>query len=264
MMKKELNLIIIEDDESICQRFTEYADTKTDISVIATTGNSYHALDFIQEYLPDALILDLELNQGKGNGLLFLQKLNNLSLPFMPYILITTNNSSSITLDYARQLGADFIMSKHQEDYSEKYAIDFLRMLKNIILDTIKKNSLCAPERRVPNYRDKRLSRLISLELDSIGISPKALGYRYLNDAILLVINGQNHHLCTIIGEKYSKTNASVERAMQNAINTAWRSNDIDELLKCYTARIHSERGVPTLTEFIYYYANKIQQNLLQ
>ena len=138
-MKKELNLIIIEDDESICQRFTEYADTKTDISVIATTGNSYHALDLIQEYLPDALILDLELNYGKGNGLLFLQKLNNLSLPFMPYILITTNNSSSITLDYARQLGADFIMSKHQEDYSEKYAIDFLRMLKNIILDTIKK-----------------------------------------------------------------------------------------------------------------------------
>ena len=138
-MKKELNLIIIEDDESICQRFTEYTDTKTDISVIAATGNSYHALDLIQEYLPHALILDLELNQGKGNGLLFLQKLNNLSLPFMPYILITTNNSSSITLDYARQLGADFIMSKHQEDYSEKYAIDFLRMLKNIILDTIKK-----------------------------------------------------------------------------------------------------------------------------
>ena len=74
-------------------------------------------------------------------------------------------------------------------------------------------------------------------------------------------MEGHTNNLCTTIGDKYSKTDASVERAMQNAINNAWRSNDIDELLKHYSARINSDRGVPTLTEFVYYYANKIKND---
>ena len=45
---------------------------------------------------------------------------------------------------------------------------------------------------------------------------------------------------------------------MQNAIKSAWRTNDIDDLLTYYTAKINPNRGVPTLTEFIYYYANQI------
>lgn len=260
-MNCELNIILIEDDTLACKHFAEYIDTVEDISIIAITNNSYRALELIEEHLPDAIILDLELNHGKGNGLQFLQGLAKLSLPFKPYILITTNNSSTVTYDYARQLGADFIMSKHQEDYSEKTAIDFLKMLKDIIQNNI--------QTQHPNYeisesasqREKRLTRLINIELDRIGISPKVVGYKYLTDAILLVLNGQTSNFCTNIGQKYSKTDTSVERAMQNAINSAWRSNDIDELLKHYTARISSEKGVPTLTEFVYYYANKIKND---
>lgn len=260
-MNRELNIMLIEDDTSICKRFAEYVDITPDISIMAVTNNSYRALELITESLPDAIILDLELNQGKGNGLLFLQELNKLSIPFKPFILITTNNSSTITYDYARQLGADFIMSKHQEDYSEKSAIDFLKMMKDIIQNNIRSNHPDYTDEEAPNQREKRLTRLISIELDRIGISPKAVGYKYLTNAILLVIDGHTSNLCTTIGKKFSKTDASVERAMQNAINSAWRSNDIDELLKNYTARINSERGVPTLTEFVYYYANKIKND---
>ena len=46
---------------------------------------------------------------------------------------------------------------------------------------------------------------------------------------------------------------------MQNAINSAWRHTDIEDLLKYYTARIHSDKAVPTTMEFVYYYANKIK-----
>ena len=152
-------------------------------------------------------------------------------------------------------------MSKHQEDYSEKSAIDFLKMMKDIIQNNIRSNNPDYADQEAPNQREKRLTRLINVELDRIGISPKAVGYKYLTNAILLVIDGHTGNLCTTIGKKYSKTDASVERAMQNAINSAWRSNDIEELLKNYTARINSDRGVPTLTEFVYYYANKIKND---
>jgi DNA-binding NarL/FixJ family response regulator len=258
-MDKELNILLIEDDTSACKRFTEYVDLTENISIIAITNNSFRALELVKEHLPDAVILDLELNQGKGNGLLFLQDLNQLDIPFKPFILVTTNNSSTMTSDYARQLGADFIMSKHQDDYSEKSAIDFLEMMRGIIQNNIQKKQPDYETTESASQREKRFTRLINRELNSVGISPKAVGYKYLTDAILLVLDEYDGSLCTAIGLKYAKTDSSVERAMQNAINSAWRTNDIDELIKHYTARINSEKGVPTLTEFIYYYANKIK-----
>lgn len=258
-MDRELNIMLIEDDSSICKRFAEYVDVTAEVSIIAVTNNSYRALELIQENLPDAVILDLELNQGKGNGLMFLQELKTLDIPYKPFILITTNNSSSVTYDYARQLGADFIMSKHQEDYSEQSAIDFLKMMKDIIQNNIQNSHPEYAQSESTNQREKRLKRLIDIELDLVGISPKAVGYKYLTTAILLVMDEKQNNLCTTIGKKYGKTDSSVERAMQNAINSAWRSNDIDELLKHYTARINPDKGVPTLTEFVYYYANKIK-----
>ena len=46
---------------------------------------------------------------------------------------------------------------------------------------------------------------------------------------------------------------------MQRAIDRAWTTNDVDSLLKYYTAKITSVRAVPTTTEFIYYYSSIIK-----
>ena len=104
-----------------------------------------------------------------------------------------------------------------------------------------------------------KIIRKINIELDLIGISPKAVGYKYLAEAIRLIIDKPSNNLCAVIGEKYGKTDSSVERAMQNAINKAWRTSDINDLTEHYKAKVNSDKGVPTLTEFIYYYANKIK-----
>lgn len=260
-MERELHILLIEDDPDTCRNFAEYIDTKSEVVLTGITNNSYRAIDLVKEGVPDAVILDLELNEGQGNGLMFLQELETLSLPFKPYVLVTTNNSSATTYHFARKTGADFIMSKHQEDYSEKRAVDFLCMMKQTIQsirntpDSTKQASSSAPS-------NKQLMRLISLELDAVGISPKAIGYQYLSEAVLLIIQGQPHNICSTLAKQYKKTDSSVERAMQNAINKAWRTTDIEDLLKNYTARINSDKGVPTLTEFIHYYANKIKNRL--
>ena len=65
-------------------------------------------------------------------------------------------------------------------------------------------------------------------------------------------------HVCSVIGKRHGKTENSVERAMQNAINRTWAGADKDELLAHYTAKIKSRKGVPTITEFIYFYAQKL------
>lgn len=258
-MNKEISILLVEDDPVACKEIIEYIEELDDISLIGITNNSTKAIDYVKDFLPDAIILDLELHKGSGNGLIMLHELKRLLLNITPYILITTNNSSPITYESARQLGADFIMSKHQEDYSAKNVVDFLRMMKPIISSRKKDSSAIYSTTEAPEIKEKRIVQRISSELNHIGISPKAVGYQYLIDAIQLVIKQPMNNLCNVIGKKYSKTECSVERAMQNVINRAWRTSDIDDLLTYYTARISSEKGVPTITEFIYYYANKIK-----
>jgi two-component system, response regulator, stage 0 sporulation protein A len=258
---EELTILLVEDDPETCKNFARYADELNDLLIVSITNNASKALTDIQDFLPDAVILDLELHLGSGNGLEVLDGLNHLRIDIKPYVLITTNNSSNTTFEYARQLGADFIMSKHQNDYSEKNVLNFLRMMKSVIKSrsSALPSSLLTAE--APELYKKRITRRIMSELDFVGINPKAVGYQYLIDAIHIIIKKPTQNLCTIISQKHSKTESSVERAMQNAINRAWKKTDIDELYQHYTAKIHSSKGAPTITEFVHYYANKIKND---
>lgn len=258
-MTKKLSLVLVEDDPEERKELVDYIEEQEGISLLGVTNSSTQALKYIKDYLPDVIILDLELQRGSGNGLSVLMGLKQLDLNINPYVLITTNNSSQITHESARQLGADFIMTKYQADYSPKSVVDFLKIMESSILSRKQVVFDSAPASEPPEMKAKRIVRRINAELNQIGISPKAVGYQYLADAILLVVKQNNRNLYNEIGKKYGKTEASVERAMQNAINKAWKTSDIEDLLKYYTARINPEKGVPTITEFVYYYANMLK-----
>jgi DNA-binding NarL/FixJ family response regulator len=250
-----MRILLVEDDTNLCTEYISYIDKFDDILLVGTTNNSSKAIDIIKDTYPDVIILDLELHNGSGNGLFVLKALKEMSLDLIPYILVTTNNSSATTLETTRKLGADFILSKHQDDFSVKNVIDFLQMIQ----PAISKAQHQTKNLSSPQETSKRLSTRINAELNFVGISPKVLGYTYLKDAILVALKEPQPNICTLLGNRYKKTESSVERAMQNAINRAWKSTDIDDLLLHYTAKINSEKGVPTVTEFIYYYANKLR-----
>ena len=262
MENKTLNILIIEDDVAACRELRQYIEKISDLKLSGITGNSDEGIEMVKSMLPDVVILDIELHHGNGNGILFLAKLNTLMLPLRPYILITTNNSSNITYESARALGADFIMHKHKPDYSAQYVIEFIRMIQHAILNRRPSVMEELPEedsfeKNLPAY-----TRRVYRELDWVGISPRNIGYRYLADAILLLMKDPSANVYRELAESHKKSDASVERAMQNAINRAWRHSDIEELLAHYTAKVRSEKGVPTTLEFVYYYANKIKTDM--
>lgn len=261
-MDRELAILIVEDDQQACQELSGYIEALDGARLVGSTTTAAEAVTLVSDTMPDVLILDLELHRGGGNGLMVLEQLRQQQLTKVPYVLVTTNNSSAVTYEAVRQLGADFIMAKHQEGYSAKHVVDFLMLLKDTIMSHhhVEKIPAGAPES--PAQRQKRTALRIAAELNNIGISPKAVGYAYLADAIGLLISKNMVNITTVISKTYKKTESSVERAMQNAINKAWRTNDIEDLLRYYTAKINSDRGVPTLTEFIYYYANKLKMEL--
>lgn len=255
----ELTIILVEDDPLICKSFAECLDKFDDISLVSVTNNSSKALEDIKDYMPNVVILDLELHHGSGSGLDVLRGLEEMSDSIIkPYVLITTNNTSAVTYECARNLGADYILSKHQDNYSEKTVVDFLNMMKPAILSRKQLQQVKQTTKESPNIRSKRIRQRIMRELNNVGINPKSVGYTYLIEAIEITMEQPTQNICTIIGKKHGKTDFSVERAMQNAIKRAWTVTNIDDLYTYYTARITSDKGMPTITEFIHYYALKL------
>ena len=264
-MEEVLSILLIEDDIFECDAIRQYTLTIPDVRLIASTDSSYDGILLVKTHLPDAVILDLELHNGSGNGLMFLEDLSALDIPFRPYILITTNNTSQITHNRARQYNVDFIMAKFQKDYSAQTVVDFLLSQKEVILkNNARMLGLPGTVATVesPDELKKRISARVNRELELIGISPKVKGKPYLHDGIELIMQDSEIRVSKILAQKYKKTDDSIERAMATAINGAWRKTEIENLEKYYTAYINPDRGVPTVSEFIFFYAEKIKREL--
>lgn len=256
-MSEKFSLLVIEDEASICDEYKNRISNYKNLFLINTTNNIKTALNLIREFKPDSLILDLELHKGFGNGISLLKELSTLNLNYKPYIIVVTNNISSITHQIVRNLGADFLITKNQQDYSVDMVLNFISSISTE--KTSDNNSSEAYKLEAAQNYENCIKSRICTELDLIGIPSKLKGRKYLNDAIEITCKKRIPNISTKIAQKYSKTEASVERAMQTAINHAWKNTDIETLEKQYTSYINPNKGVPTITEFICYYADKVK-----
>ena len=258
-MDKILSILIIEDDSSACRELKECIEAQEELHLAAITNNAVDALLLVRTHIPNVILLDLELHQGGGNGLIFLHELSKMHLDHPPFILVTTNNMSEVILEQARELGADFTLTKYEQGYSAEYVIQNLLLMRKAIH---KKNTQIAslPD-MTPAQAEQLLIKRIQRELDLIGVSTKLIGYTYLVDSILLTVQGYKGNLARELAPKYGKSEKSIERAMQSAIKQTWQSSDIDDLLTYYTARVRAERGCPTMMEFVSFYATKIKHD---
>lgn len=259
-MKKKLTLLVIEDDKKTCEDLEDHFATCDDMTVLESTNDANIALKLASAYLPNVILLDLELHFGGGNGLMFLDKLKEEKMSQAPFIIVVTQNMSEFTLSQARELGADFIITKYDPCYSPEYVASTIRLLQGAILR--KNTSVAQHKNPSPAQLENLMEMRIQREMELIGINPKNKGFNYLVDAISFYIKDPNVNLTRSLVTKYKKTDKSIERAMQNAIKRAWDTNDIDDLLRYYTARIRADKGFPTLMEFICYYSNRIKNDV--
>lgn len=256
-----MKILLIEDDERECAKYKDMALGMQDAEIIAVTNSSKEAVKMVTKYKPDGIILDLELNNGEGSGLEFLQELNKLALKVIPKIVVITNIYSDTVYNFLHKNKVDFIFYKNQENYSQKNVLNTLLLLNEYKVT----NNVSIKD--IPNDEaDKvdKIANLINNELDLIGVATHLKGRKYLFDAIYFIIenseNGEDISIVQYLVGKYKRASSTISRAMQNAILHAWRISSIDDLTELYTARINYETGVPTPTEFIYYYADKIRK----
>lgn len=260
-----MRILLIEDDVNECEKFKEEVNNTDGVELIAVTNSSTEGLKYVKRYMPEAIILDLELNAGEGSGFEFVKELRKLKLTISPKIFVTTNVCSDSVYDYLHENKVDFIFYKKQEKYSVSNVIKTLLLLQgysNNNNDNNNRNS------EIGNSEDRiqELSDKVNKELDLIGVGIHLQGRKYLHDSIIYILTNENKDDKISINQylmtKYKKASSTISRAMQNAIIHAWRISSIDDLEKYYTAKINYETGIPTPNEFIYYYVDKIKKAL--
>lgn len=71
-MSRPLSVLVVEDDPSSCNSLRDCLGKSDDMELSGIVDNSFDAVEFVEKSTPDAVILDLELKLGGGNGILFL------------------------------------------------------------------------------------------------------------------------------------------------------------------------------------------------
>ena len=262
MSKNEIiNILLVEDDMQDCKIIKDYVDARDDVKLVKIANSSKEAIKDIKVYVPDVIILDIELNNGEGSGLQVLEQIKELNLDVKPVIVITTNISSKTVYTYAHNNGADLIFHKLKDDYSPELIIENILLLCKI--NRVESRNKIKNTETVNEVRNK-LSDRINRELNLIGISPHLIGRKYIHDAIIYIIENDKdkENVFLHLAKKYKKGNSTIGRSIQTAIEHAWRKSSIEDLQKYYTAAVNYNTGVPTPTELIYYYVEKIKKSI--
>lgn len=251
-----LNILIVEDEITICNKYKKEATKYKKLNIVNSTGSSKQAISDINFFKPDAIILDLELHNGSGSGIDVLNYLQHCN--YHPYVLIVTNNSSVTTHNFIRTLGADFILYKQQLDFREEYVLTFLDTQKSLIKEHIKQTTNKANITSTMN--DCAFLNEIKNQFEYVGINPKHKGYDLLVDAVYISISYPSSDIYMQLSKKYKKNEDTIIRNMQYAINCAWNTTEVELLENHYKGPIKSDKGSPTLSDFIRYYANFIKK----
>lgn len=264
MGNKPMTLLLIEDDEIECQKFTSYEEENSNIKLIGITNSSDKGLEIFKTYLPEAVIVDIELHKGQGSGLEFIENVKKNTAEFRPIIVVTTNASSTILYNKLHDDGVDLVFYKKQTDYSPKLVVSTLLSLRKTLYKYNKEYNKIDNNMETIANKDVKISNKIDIELNLIGISSHLKGRKYLHEAIMYLIkeqdNGLDETVFNYLASKYKRTASSISRVMQTAINYAWKTSSPEDLEIHYSTIVNYHTGVPSPTEFIYYYAEKVKK----
>ena len=113
------------------------------------------------------------------------------------------------------------------------------------------------------------LERRIFKFQTQLGIRSNIKGYNYIKTAITLAYNDSTilesvtKRLYPDIAKIYNTTASRVERAIRQAIETAWMNGNVDVINDIFGYSVCADKAKPTNSEFIAHVVNAMQMNLI-
>lgn len=229
---------------------TEKVQSVPDLELVDYVTDGALALQRCEELNPDVLVLELILPHLDGLEVLKTVKGEGSDTK----VIVVSCFGQEQLLQLAMELGADYFIMK-------PFDLDvFVQRIRMIV----------TPEGmpRVRLDRRLQLEEMITREMSRIGVPPHYKGYRYLKDAIAMVVEDAEllmavtKKLYPRVAARYNTTGNKVERAIRHAIETAWSRGNIEVLNKEFGYSVDMRKGKPTNSSFIATLADKIRLNL--
>lgn len=256
--------MIGDDNREFCELLREYVEAQPDMELVGMAHQGIDVLQAVQLETPDVLILDIIMPHLDGIGVL--EQLAQLDLPRRPKIIMLTAFGQENITQKVLEMGADYYVLK---PFSLDVLGTRLRQLAGVV-------PLPATPPPIPNVgmarvgvvlplRTRNLDTDVTTIIQEIGIPPHIKGYRYLREAILLVVNrvellnSITKELYPTIARNHGTTPSRVERAIRHAIEVAWNRGNQEVLQGLFGHTVHRDRGKPTNSEFIAMVADRLR-----
>ncbi len=247
-MKNNINVLVIDSNESATKELEKYFSSHDVIKVVACKNDGEDGLRFILNNPKafDVIIMDLIL--PNMDGLFILNELVKRNIH--KNIIITTSFREESVLEEANKYGIDYYMLK---------PINFLsleRRILNINLkNTVKDNKMFNQE------------AIITDLLHNLGIPSHIRGYNYIKEGIMIVYRNNNgisyitKDVYPEIAKKYDTTSTRVERAIRHAIEVSWSRGDINLMEDIFGNSLNVNRDKPTNAEYLTTLADRLKVN---
>ena len=243
--ERKIRLLIIDDSPSLVNAVKKYFKNNDIIEVALTAKDGNEGIEIINTMSSfyDLILLDIFMPKIDGIGVLKYLKNNNIN----KRIIVLTANRSEKVLEKV-----------------SKYEIDYI-MLKPIIMEQLDETikEVMTEENK---STDNKYQSIIKT-LHELGVPSNIKGYKYIKEAISLMISNPNmeekvtKYLYPTIAEKYNASTSSVERSIRHAIEISWNRANIDLMEEIFGYSIDIEKAKPTNSEYISTIAETLRTN---
>ena len=246
----KLKVVVADSDREFCNLLRDSFSRDEQIDLLAATESGVEAIEKIQRYQPDVLILDLVL--PGIDGFEVMARIKKLTVAKKPKIIIASHLSGENFISKALNAGAAYFMAKPVD----------IATLRERILDFSANRTSLRPS--AYSARHSGLDEKLSNIFITVGIPAPIKGYQYLREAIKMsidnpeLINSITKKLYPGIAERFNTSASKVERAIRHAIEVAWNRGKIENINSIFGIKIYSPNDKPTNGEFIALLADKM------
>lgn len=261
MNLQKIKILIADDNKDFCNILNEYLCIQSDFEVVGIAKDGIEAIDMLEKYHPDIIILDIIMPQLDGLGVL--EKINTMNGEKIPKVIILSAVGQDKITQKALSLGAEYYVVK---PFDMDVFAKRIRECFGIFTGTIERKALFQPmSHSLVSSPVHDLEAAITNIIHEIGVPAHIKGYIYLREAITMVVNNiellsaVTKELYPSIARKYNTTSSRVERAIRHAIEVAWGRGRVDTINNLFGYTVHNDKGKPTNSEFIAMIADKLR-----
>lgn len=268
-MKHMITILIAEDNEELGKAMCAYLNTQMDMEVVGIAKNGNDTLKLIELLKPSLVLLDIIMPGIDGIGVL--ERMADGKAVNRPMVVVVSGIANDLFIRKAMQLGAEYYIVKPFDMQLLAVRIRQLFMTKVPVKTKSRLNSV--PKGQKTDVKSEKQEISLEVEVSNIikgtGISPHMLGYPYILEAVMEILQEQGPFFCAsrviypCIAKKFNTTPEKVERAIRNTLSSACAKGMTAEMESLLSKTYDRKKRWPTNTEFFTAVVEKVKLSRL-